>query len=80
MNMKERIARAIAEKINYGEDFIDCAQPELICERAATAALDALAEPTPEMVEAGGAVFGFGGDPESAERIFSAMIKTARGQ
>jgi|21_taG_2_1085346.scaffolds.fasta_scaffold09763_5 hypothetical protein len=49
------------------------------CMEAARAALSALQEPDARMVEAGGAIFGFGGDPESAERVFTAMIKAARG-
>ena len=101
MTMKERIARAMCEadglewddqldpmKSSNGDD--DGQQYYLA---HATAALDALAEPTPEMAEAGGKFLSqqWEGDNWSdpakrtrwrfdAKDAFSAMIKAARKQ
>ena len=49
------------------------------CIEAAKAALTALEQPSAEMSQAGGFSLGVDFDPEGAERVFSAMIKAARG-
>lgn len=79
-DMIERMARAIqrSDLPNERNEYVIETDWELnrnLYERHAKAALTALQEPTPEIVEAGGKVIGFGGDPESAERVFIAMIK-----
>lgn len=89
MTMVERMARAIAghfgpefddlpkdkaERINrnrVGEMFDDSQEDVL---EAAKAALQALMEPTPGMVEAGQQCEGFGGD---GGQIYTAMIRSA---
>jgi len=48
---------------------------------AEKALIEALMEPSAEMVEAGSVLAGFGGypDPENAERVFTAMLLAAGG-